>query len=182
MAKMRAVVILQHGSLDEVQHQEIDRPEVAPGQVLVRTKAVALNRLDLFVVEGIPGIHLEMPHVLGSDAAGIVEQVGPGVKGLMVGDQVMLNAGVSCGRCEFCIQGEHSLCTRFGLIGEHMRGTYAEYFSAPEVNLEKIPDGVTFEEAAAFSLVTQTAWRMLKTRARLQAGEDVFIQDRKSVV
>ena len=175
MGKMHAVVIHRHGTLDELRFEEIDRPQVNPGQVLVRTRAVALNRLDLFVLEGIPGVQLKMPHVMGSDGAGIVEEVGQGVSRLEPGDQVMLNPGLSCGQCEFCIQGEHSLCVRFSLMGEHTGGTFAEYFQAPEPNFEKIPSGVSFEEAAAFSLVTQTAWRMLKTRARLRAGEDVFI-------
>ena len=175
MGKMHAAVIHRHGPLDELRFEEIDRPQVNPGQVLVRTRAVALNRLDLFVLEGIPGVQLKMPHVMGSDGAGIVEEVGQGDSRLEPGDQVMLNPGLSCGQCEFCIQGEHSLCVRFSLMGEHTGGTFAEYFQAPELNFEKIPSGVSFEEAAAFSLVTQTAWRMLKTRARLQAGEDVFI-------
>ena len=175
MRKMHAAVIHRHGTLDELRFEEIDRPQVNPGRVLVRTRAVALNRLDLFVLEGIPGVHLKMPHVLGSDGAGIVEEVGQGVSRLEPGDEVMLNPGLSCGQCEFCVQGEHSLCVRFSLMGEHTVGTFAEYFQAPEPNFEKIPSGVSFEEAAAFSLVTQTAWRMLKTRARLRAGEDVFI-------
>ncbi len=175
MGKMHAAVIHRHGTLDELHFQEIDRPQVDPGHVLVRARAVALNRLDLFVLEGIPGVNLEMPHVMGSDGAGIVEEVGQGVSRLEPGDQVMLNPGLSCGQCEFCVQGEHSLCIGFGLMGEHTGGTFAQYFQAPEANFEKIPSGVSFEEAAAFSLVTQTAWRMLKTRARLRAGEDVFI-------
>ncbi len=175
MGKMQAAVIHRHGTLDELRFEEIDRPQVNPGQVLVRTRAVALNRLDLFVLEGIPGVQLKMPHVMGSDGAGVVEEAGKGISRLEPGDEVMLNPGLSCGQCEFCVQGEHSLCVRFSLIGEHTGGTFAEYFQAPEANLEKIPVGVSFEDAAAFSLVTQTAWRMLKTRARLRAGEDVFI-------
>ena len=175
MGKMHAAVIHRHGTLDELHFQEIDRPQVDPGHILVRARAVALNRLDLFVLEGIPGVNLEMPHVMGSDGAGIVEEVGQGVSRLEPGDQVMLNPGLSCGQCEFCVQGEHSLCIGFGLMGEHTGGTFAQYFQAPEANFERMPSGVSFEEAAAFSLVTQTAWRMLKTRARLRAGEDVFI-------
>lgn len=172
---MKAILIERHGGLDEVRYAEIERPKVKAGQVLVRTKAVALNRLDLFVLEGIPGIQQEMPHVLGADGAGIVEQVGTDVSRLVPGDRVMLNALLSCGCCEFCIQGEHSLCARAGLVGEHSPGTYAEYFAVSQGNLEKIPGGISFTEAAAFSLVFQTAWRMLKTRARLRPGENVFI-------
>ena len=172
---MKAILIEQHGGLDEIRYADIDPPEVGHRQVLVRTRAAALNRLDLFVLEGIPGVAQEMPHVLGADGAGIVQEVGAGVTRLAPGDRVMLNAVLCCGHCEFCIQGENSLCARAGLVGEHSSGTYGEFFAVAEDNLEKIPDKISFEEAAAFSLVFQTAWRMLKTRARLRPGEDVFI-------
>ncbi len=172
---MKAVLIHQHGGLEQIRLEEVDTPQVKPGRILVRTKAASLNHLDLFVVGGIPGLKLAMPHILGSDAAGEVAAVGEGVDRLAVGDRVMLNACLWCGYCEFCIQGEESLCTRLRLIGEHVAGAYAEYFLVPEANLEKIPNGLSFEKAAAFSLVFQTAWRMIKSRARIEPGEDVFI-------
>ncbi|MDA2925566.1 zinc-binding dehydrogenase [Acidobacteria bacterium AH-259-L09] len=172
---MKAILIHQHGSFEQVVFEEIDKPEIRPGFVLVRTQAAALNHLDFFVLKGFPGLNLEMPHVLGSDGAGIVEAVGEGVSRFSAGDPVMLNAVLSCEQCEFCIRGEHSMCVRLRLVGEHTRGTYAEYFTVPEANLEKIPDNVSFEEAAAFSLVFQTAWRMLTTRAHIQPADDVFI-------
>lgn len=172
---MKAILIREHGDLDQVRFEEIDEPEVKAGQVLVRTQAAALNHLDLWVLRGIPGLRLQMPHVLGSDGAGVVQKIGEGVTGWAPGDGVMLNPGLWCGRCEFCIRGEQSLCLDFGLVGEHRAGTYAEYFVVAEANLEKIPEGVSFAEAAAFSLVYQTAWRMLVARARIQPGEDVFI-------
>ncbi len=172
---MEAVVIRQHGDLEQLGFAQVPLPEVRPGWVLVRTRAAALNHLDLYVLGGLPGLNLEMPHVPGSDGAGVVEQVGEGVESFAAGDRVMLNACVWCGRCEFCLQGEHSLCIRLKLIGEHLPGTFAEYFQAPEASLLKIPDGVEFEQAAAFSLVFLTAWRMLKSQARIQAAQDVFI-------
>ncbi len=172
---MKAILIHQHGGLDQVQFEEIDRRQVGPGHILVRMKAAALNHLDLLVVEGFPALKLEMPHILGADGAGVVEALGEDVERFSVGDRVMLNAVLSCEECEFCRQGEHSMCIRLRLVGEHAPGTFAEYFLVPAVNLEKIPSAVSFEEAAAFSLVFQTAWRMLKTRAGLKAGDDVFI-------
>ena len=172
---MKAILIRQHGGLDQVRFGELETPEVRPGHVLVRTRAAALNPLDLFVVGGLPGLELEMPHILGSDGAGTVEAMGEGMARLKAGDRVMLNAVLSCGQCEFCVQGEDSMCIDLRLVGEHCHGTCAEYFLVPEGNLEKIPERVSFQEAAAFSLVFQTAWRMLKTRARIRPGEDVFI-------
>jgi NADPH:quinone reductase-like Zn-dependent oxidoreductase len=172
---MKAILIHQHGTLDQVRIEDIPTPRLRAGEVLVETGAAALNHLDLFVVEGIPGIKQQMPHVLGSDAAGVVRRLGAGVEGLQVGDRVMLNPGIWCTECEFCQAGEQSLCARYGLVGEHGPGVYSEFFAAPARNLARIPDGVTFEEAAAFSLVNLTAWRMVCTRGRLKPGEDVFI-------
>jgi len=172
---MKALLIHQHGDLDQARYEEIDDPEIKPGCVRVRTQATALNHLDLWVVRGLPGLKLKMPHVLGSDGAGIVEETGEGVSRFSVGDRVMINAVLFCGECEFCIQGEHSLCVRLRLVGEQVSGIHAEFLVLPETNLEKIPENVSFQEAAAFSLVFQTAWRMLKTRAGIQSGDDVFI-------
>ena len=172
---MKAILICQHGGLDQINFQEVDCQKVRAGYVLVKMRAAALNHLDLFVTEGIPGLKLEMPHVLGADGAGVVEALGEDVASLVVGDRVMLNSALSCEECEFCRQGEHGMCIRLQLVGEHSHGTFAEYFLVPAVNLEKIPPSVSFEDAAAFSVVFQTAWRMLKTRAAIQSGDTVFI-------
>jgi NADPH2:quinone reductase len=172
---MKAVLIRQHGGVEQVYVGEAEEPKVRPGQVLVRAKAAALNHLDLFVLGGIPGIQLEMPHIPGADGSGVVEETGEGVSTLKPGDRVMLNACLWCGECEFCKLGEESLCVRLGLVGEHVPGTFAEYFVVPEKNLELVPEDVTFEQAAAFALVFQTAWRMLMTQAQLKASEDVYI-------
>lgn len=172
---MKAFLIRQHGDLDQVRYEEIDDPQIKAFSVRVKIQASALNHLDLWVVRGLPGRELQMPHVLGSDGAGIVEEIGEGVSRFSVGDRVMINAVLSCGECEFCNQDEHSLCIRLCLLGEQVSGTHAEQLVLPEANLEKIPKNVSFQEAAAFSLVFQTAWRMLTTRAEIQSGDDVFI-------
>lgn len=172
---MKALQIHRHGALEEVALGDSDSPRPGPGQVLVRTKAGALNHLDLHVLGGLPKTKLPMPHILGSDGAGVVEECGQEVDSFESGDRVMLNPGVWCGRCEFCLQGEHSLCVRYGLLGESQAGTFAEFFVAPAASLERMPSAVTYPEAAAFSLVFQTAWRMLKTRCRILPGIDVFI-------
>jgi NADPH:quinone reductase-like Zn-dependent oxidoreductase len=146
--------------------------------VRVNVRAAALNHLDLFVVEGLPGGADRFPHVVGADGAGIVESVGPDVTAVRPGDAVMLNPGVSDYTCEFCRAGEHSLCVNYRLLGEHLPGTLAERITVPAHNvalIPKLPHALTWAEAAAFSLVTLTAWRMLVTRARVKAGETVLV-------
>jgi NADPH:quinone reductase-like Zn-dependent oxidoreductase len=149
--------------------------------VRVRLVAGALNHLDLWTVRGLPGLTLEFPHILGGDGAGVVDAVGPDVTRVRPGDAVLFNPGISCYRCEPCLAGEHSLCVEYRLLGEHVPGTLAEYVVVPEPNVFPIPRPpaphapLSFPEAAAFSLVTLTAWRMLVTRARLRPGETVLI-------
>lgn len=148
----------------------------ASGDVRIRLTAAALNHLDLFVVEGVPGVKIVPPWVLGGDGAGVVESVGAGVTTVRTGDRVLINPGVSCRACEYCLAGEHPLCVKYGLLGEHFPGTFAEYVVVPEWNVRRIPPGIPDETAAAFTLATITAWRMLVTRAKVQAGEQVLIQ------
>jgi NADPH:quinone reductase-like Zn-dependent oxidoreductase len=172
---MRAVVIEAYGDVERVVVRDVPRPVAGDHDVVVALKAAALNRLDLFVVGGLPGLTHAFPHVLGADGAGIVESVGAAVTRLKPGDRVILNPGVSCGRCEFCLAGEQSLCVTYGLLGEHRPGTCAEAVVVPEENAWPLPDGVAWSDAAAFPLVTLTAWRMLTTRAAVRPGELVLI-------
>jgi len=171
---MRAMVIYQHGGPEVIQLHHMPQPQPGPGEVLVQLKAAALNHLDLYV-RSQSSRSLSFPHILGSDGAGIVAQVGPGVSQVQVGDAVLTNPGISCGVCEFCQQGEHSMCLTYHLLGAGAMGTYAEFVKVPELNVAPLPSGVSFQEAAAFVLAYLTAWRMLIKRARLQVGEDVLI-------
>jgi NADPH:quinone reductase-like Zn-dependent oxidoreductase len=172
---MRAVVIERHGGPEVVRVGELPTPEPGPGQVRVRVMAAALNHLDLWVRRGIRGVELALPHVPGADGAGVVDAVGPGVEGWSPGDEVFLQPGLFCGRCEFCLQGEESLCIRYRLLGEHVHGTLAEYVVVPAVNLYRKPRGLDWVVAAAFPLVYQTAWRLVITAGELSAGETVLI-------
>jgi NADPH:quinone reductase-like Zn-dependent oxidoreductase len=172
---MKALYMRGHGELEQIEYGDLPEPAPNAGEVVVDVKAAALNRLDLFVLRGIPGIDLAMPHVGGADGAGVVAAVGDGVSGWSVGDEVVLNPGVWCGACEFCRRGDESLCVRFGLLGEHRPGTFAERVRVPAASLGRKPSHLTWVEAAAFPLVYLTAWRMLVTRARLEAGETVLI-------
>jgi len=173
---MLAVTIRSHGGPEAVKVEELPRPRVeAPDDVVVSLKAAAMNHLDLFVVGGLPGLKPPFPHILGADGAGIVEATGPAVTRVRVGDRVLLDPGVSCRTCEFCLAGEHSLCTTYRLLGEHLPGTFAEAVRVPQWNAYPLPDGVAWSDAAAYPLVHLTAWRMLVTRAAIRRGETVLI-------
>ena len=172
---MKAVQFGAHGDRDVIEYGEFPDPEPARGEVLVDVKAGALNHLDVWTRRGLPGIDVEMPHIPGSDAAGVVEAVGDDVIRFEPGDRVAVSAGVACGECEFCRAGEPSLCVSFHIIGEHVRGVHAERATVPADNLVPVPDDVDWEVAGSVSLVFQTAWRMLQTRADIQAGESVLV-------
>ncbi|HUF34596.1 MAG TPA: zinc-binding dehydrogenase [Gemmatimonadales bacterium] len=143
--------------------------------MLVRIRAAALNRLDLWMATGLPNVTPAFPFVVGSDGAGVVEQAGPEAGHWRAGDKVMINPGLSCGRCPACAEGEESLCREFRLLGEHVPGTAREYLVVPASALAPVPEGMPWAQAAGFSLVTLTAWRMLVGRARLRAGETTLI-------
>jgi len=172
---MKAVFFTAHGGNDVLTVGERPDPAPGPGEVLVRIEAAALNRLDLFVRDGIPGVPVAFPHVPGADGTGVVEALGAGVKGPAPGTRVVLQPGLSCGICEFCLAGERSLCVSFRILGEHVPGTFAEKIAVPASNVYSAPAGLSAEKAAAFPLVGLTAWRMLVTRAALRPGETVLI-------
>ncbi len=172
---MKAAFFREHGGPEKIEHGDLPDPVPGPGQVRVRIRAGALNHLDLFVLNGIPGIPVALPHVMGSDGAGVVESIGPGVTRVKPGDEVVLNPGKNCGECEYCLAGEHSLCVSFEILGEHIAGTFAEYVVAPASNAYPKPAALSWEEAAAFPLTFLTAWRMLVTKARVHPGESLLI-------
>jgi NADPH:quinone reductase-like Zn-dependent oxidoreductase len=173
---MKALTLTGTGGLDRLRLQEVAAPAVAgPDEVLVRIRCAALNRLDLWVTGGLPNAKLSFPHVVGSDGAGEVEAVGTAAGRWRPGDRVLINPGLSCGHCTACEEGEDSLCSSYAILGEHVSGTAAEFVVVPAANLGRVPEGMSWSEAAGFTLVTLTAWRMLTGRAKLQAGETVLI-------
>ncbi len=141
----------------------------------IAVRSAALNRLDLFILGGLPGIKLAFPHVVGTDAAGVVVEVGEGVAGIRPGDRVVVNPGISCGQCALCQLDNDPLCRSFGILGEHLPGTAAESIVVPARNLARVSDHLSWAQAAALPLATLTAWRMLTTRAKVMAGETVLI-------
>jgi NADPH:quinone reductase-like Zn-dependent oxidoreductase len=177
---VRGLTISAHGGLDQIVYRtDLPKPEPKRGEIRVRVKAAALNHLDLFVVAGLPGVTIVPPWILGADATGVVDAIGDlsGITDnqLKVGDSVIINPGLSDRTCEYCRAGEQSLCVKFGILGEHAPGTLAEYIVIPATNARSIPRDKPVEQAAAFTLATLTAWRMIVTRARVKKGDDVLI-------
>jgi NADPH:quinone reductase-like Zn-dependent oxidoreductase len=173
--EMKAVIFRGHGSLDQVRYTDVPEPEIGPDDVLLEVRAAALNRLDLWVLKGWAGLNLKLPHIMGSDGAGVIAKAGKNVTNFAVGDRVAVNPTLSCGRCLYCRRGRDNLCEHFGILGEHVDGFFAQYATVPARNLLKLPDHVPFATAAAASLVYVTAWHSMVTRGQLQAGESVLI-------
>jgi NADPH:quinone reductase-like Zn-dependent oxidoreductase len=173
---VRACVLTAAQSLEIVDVP--DAPAPGAGEVRVAIRAAALNHLDLFVAAGLPGVEYRFPHIVGADGAGVVESVGASVTRVRPGDRALINPGVSDYTCHFCRAGEHSLCVTYRMLGEHLPGTMAELVTVPEPNVALIPvisSALSWVEAAAFSLVTLTAWRMVVTRAQVKAGDTVLV-------
>jgi len=172
---MRAVVIDAHGDRSQLVLREVETPRPGPGEVRIAVRACALNHLDLFVRRGIPGVTIPLPHVGGSDVAGTIDALGEGTGGCAAGDRVIVNPSLSCGECQSCTRGEHSLCPTFRVLGEHVWGGYAEYVVVPRRNLFPLPDRFSFVDGASVPLTFQTAYRALFTRARLRIGEQLLV-------
>jgi len=172
---MKAAVIHEHGGVDCVRVEQVPEPVPGRGEVVLKIKTAGLNHLDIWVRNGRPGLKLTMPHILGSDAAGVVAAVGADVTNVKVGDEVVLNPGLSCGSCEYCNRGEQSECVSFGIVGMSRPGTFAEYVAVPAQNVSARPAYMDFDQAGGFVLSCLTAWRMLVTRAQLTPGQTVLI-------
>jgi NADPH:quinone reductase-like Zn-dependent oxidoreductase len=170
---MKAIRFHQHGGLDVLRYEDAPEPDPGPGDVVVRVRACALNHLDLWERRGLEHVKIPMPHISGSDVSGVVASAHPGVP---AGQRVMLQPGVSCGRCAACLSGRDNECPGYELLGyRNHQGGYAELVKVPVQNLVPIPDEIDFVEAAAFPLTFLTAWHMLMTRAKLSRGEDVLV-------
>ena len=171
---MKAVRFHQHGGPDVLRYEDAPDPALVPGEVLVRVRACGLNRLDIWERAGLPAVKIPMPHISGSDVAG--EVAAANATDVVVGQRVMLQPGMSCGRCIMCLSGRDNECARYEVLGYmNHPGGYADLVKVPAQNLVPLPDDVDFVRAAAFPLTFVTAWHMLMTRARLKRGEDVLV-------
>jgi len=170
---MKAAVIQKHGDAGVLEFLDWPEPEAGPGEVLVRVRACALNRRDIWARRGLR--EKRLPHILGTDIAGEVAALGPGVGGLTVGAKVLLYPVLTCGRCAFCLSGEENACSELKVLGGAVDGGYAELITVPEKNVFALPAGLTFTEAASIPVAFLTAWHMLVTRCRVRPGEVVLV-------
>lgn len=173
---MKAVTFHQHGGPEQLTFEDVPVPVLQAGEVLVRVKACALNHLDIWIRQGIPNYPIPLPHISGCDVSGVVERVGEGTDAAHpVGQHVVISPGISCWQCAACLTGKDNFCPAYHLVGAGVHGGYAEYVKIPARNLLAMPPGLTFEQAAAYPLVSVTAWHMLKTLAAVRSGETVLV-------
>lgn len=170
---MKAIRFHQHGGPEVLKYEDVPDPLLRKDQVLVRVKAVALNHLDLFVRQGVPGVPL--PQIPGSDVSGDVAEVGEYITDIKPGTRVLLAPMVFCGVCKKCVSGQQNFCPQFSVLGYRVPGGDAELVAIPRVNVIPIPQELTYNEAASVPLVFLTAWHMLVGRARIQPGQMVLV-------
>ncbi|MFQ5873963.1 MAG: zinc-binding dehydrogenase [Dehalococcoidia bacterium] len=173
---MKATYINEQGDVNVLTYGELPEPKLGSGDVLVRVRTTALNHLDVFARAGRNGVIIDrFPHILGSDMAGEIAEVGPGVEGFKGGERVLVDYTIRCGVCDQCQAGHDEFCADSETIGVSVDGGYAQYASIPATNVHIIPDWLSFEEAAAIPLVYKTAWHGLVSRVGLKPGEDVLV-------
>ena len=170
---MRAFGFRQHGGLDRLEFLDLPEPHAGPGEVRVRVRAAGFNHLDLFSLEGMPGIPLPLPHILAGDGTGVVDELGEGAVGPKIGDRVMIDPSLSDGTCEWCRRGDEVYCRNYRILGEHVQGTAAEWVVVPARNVVPLPSRLDFTSGAGCALVFMTAWRALFTVGELRPGERV---------
>ncbi len=173
---MRAIRIHQHGGPEVLKiDSDLPIPKPGPGEVLLQIKATAMNHMDIWVRQGMPGVKIPLPIILGCEGSGIIKECGAEIKNYSVGDEVILSPGTSCGRCEMCLSDQDNFCRSYGIYGETEDGTQVEYKVVSESQLIKKPKNLSFEEAAAMPLTFMTAWQMLVDRGGVKPGQDVLI-------
>lgn len=170
-----AIVLDRHGGPEVLERRMIDIAEPGPREVLVRVAAVAMNHMDLWVRRGGPAFKLAYPHRLGCDVAGTVLALGPGARGVSVGDRVMVQPGVSCGVCAACLGGRDNLCRSYKILGENTQGGYARHLVVPDQNVLKIGPDLGFVEAAALPLCAMTAHQMVHRKGAVSPGQTVVV-------
>jgi NADPH:quinone reductase-like Zn-dependent oxidoreductase len=173
---VKAAFFKEHGGAEKILYDDYRDPVPAAGDVLVRVKACALNQVDMLLLDGRFPPPEGLPHVNGCEVAGTVEATAPDVKGWRAGQRVVVFPGLSCGSCEYCLRGERTVCTRYGYLGAHRDGGYAELVKAPAANLLPLPEALSFEAGAAVPLAMLTAWHALVAKADLRPGQTVLVQ------
>jgi NADPH:quinone reductase-like Zn-dependent oxidoreductase len=170
---MKAVRIHEFGGPEVLRYEDVPDPRPRKDQVLIQVKACAMNHLDIWVRKGLPGVNL--PHILGSDVAGEIVEVGEYVTGLKASQRMLLAPMSFCNHCVFCTSGRQNLCAQFTVLGNRVDGGNCELMAVPAVNVIPIPGGLGFGEAASLPLVFLTAWHMLVGLAGIRPGQTVLI-------
>ena len=172
---MKAIRIIEHGGIEKLIYDEIPEPSLPPHKVKIQVKAAALNHLDIWVRNGLPGLSIPLPLIMGCDASGTIVEVGSQINKFRIGDDVVIQPGTFCGNCEHCNDGRENYCSKYGILGETENGTQAEYIVLDPINIYLKPEHLSFSEAASMPLVFMTAHQMLIKRAKLQPDETVLI-------
>jgi NADPH:quinone reductase-like Zn-dependent oxidoreductase len=173
---MKAAFFKEHGGAEKILYDEYRDPVAGVGEVVVRVRACALNQVDMLLLDGRFPPPEGLPHVNGCEVTGTVEALGAGVKGLERGARVIIFPGYACGSCEYCLRGARTVCVRYGYLGAHKDGGYAELCKAPAANLLPLPDAISFEAGAAVPLAMLTSWHALVAQADCRPGQTVLVQ------
>jgi NADPH:quinone reductase-like Zn-dependent oxidoreductase len=172
---VKAAFFKEHGGADRIIYDDYRDPVPAAGEVLVRVKACALNHVDMLLLDGRFPPPQGLPHVNGCEVTGTLETTGD-ARGLARGQRVIVFPGFSCGVCEYCLHGERTVCVRYGYLGAHKDGGYAELVKVPAANVLPLPDAISFEAGAALPLAMVTSWHALVAQADVRAGQTVLVQ------
>ncbi len=172
---MKAAIFYKRGGIENLEFDEVPTPQVGPRDVLVKVRACGLNHLDIFTREGSHGVHAPLPHIGGLETAGEIAELGADVTDWRVGDRVLVGPAITCGVCEYCTSGNDNICPHRKVFGVNVDGGFAEYIKVPASILIRMPDTLTFVQAAASPSAFGTAWHMLVTRAQIKPGEWVLI-------
>lgn len=173
---MKAAFFKEHGGAEKVLYDDYRDPTPGPAEVVVRVRACGMNHVDLLLLDGRFPPPEGLPHVNGCEVSGTIAEVGSAVKDVKAGQRVIVFPGLACGRCEFCLRGERTVCLRYGYIGAHKDGGYAELVKAPAENLLPLPEAISFEDGAAVPLAMLTSWHALVAQAELRPGQTVLVQ------
>jgi NADPH:quinone reductase-like Zn-dependent oxidoreductase len=173
---LKAALFREHGGAEQILYEDYRDPTIGPGEALVRVKACALNQVDMLLLDGRFPPPEGLPHVNGCEVTGTIEATGAGVTGLRPGQRVIVFPGFSCGSCEYCVRGERTVCVRYGYLGAHRDGGYAELVKVPAANVVTLPEAISFESGAAVPLAMLTAWHALVAQAEVRPGQTVLVQ------
>ncbi len=170
---MKSIRIHAHGGVEQLRIDDVEQPKPGPRQILMEVKAAALNRLDVWIRKGLPGLHL--PLTLGADGSGVVKEIGSEVTQFAVGDRVLAQPGYGCGSCHACLGGRENYCPKYGIVGEHFEGVQTQFVVLDEAKAIRMPSNINFEEGAAIPLVYMTAWEMLVNKCAVKPTDTVLV-------